>query len=186
MNTQVSETPNPEIPRGFMKSRDGSLTPKDKVKPVDKKRDEVVRAIIKKGKDVSNTLAGFKQAALVEISDFVDWSAAEYGAKAGGAKGNLTLYTYDGEYKIEVAISENKAFDERLQAARTLIDECLKEWMKGSNKNIQALVQDAFKTNKQGHVSVERLFALRRLEIKDERWLNAMDAIADSVQSIGS
>ncbi len=70
--------------------------------------------------------------------------------------------------------------------AKSLIDECIHEWMKGSNKNIQALVQDAFKVDKQGKVSVERILGLRRLNIEDERWDRAMDAISDSIQITGS
>ena len=176
----------PDIPPGYVKDRNGHLVPKDKVKPIDKARDKVVRDIVRKAVVVSNTIADFKDETMQAVADFAELSASEYGAKIGGTKGNITLFDYDGSHKVQLAINEHKAFDERLQAAKALIDECIHEWMKGSNHNIQALVQDAFKVDKQGKVSIERILGLRRLDITDERWLKAMAAIADSIQITGS
>ena len=175
-----------EIPAGFVADRKGNLIKKELVKPIDKDRDKLVKAIVKEATKVSGTIATFKADAMTKVADFVDRSAAEYGAKSGGSKGNMQLYTYDGSHRVEIAVSENKAFDERLQVAKSLIDDCIRDWMKGSNKNIQALVQDAFRVDKQGKVSVERIMGLRRLDIEDDRWENAMNAIADSLQITGS
>ena len=77
-------------------------------------------------------------------------------------------------------------FDERLQAAKNLIDECINEWAKGSRPEIMVLVQQAFQTDKEGNLNVGRILALRRLEIADERWKAAMTAIGESVQVIGT
>ena len=38
-------------------------------------------------------------------------------------KGNVTLTSYDGKYKIQRAIAEYLHFDERLQVAKELIDD---------------------------------------------------------------
>lgn len=181
-NPEIKE----EIPAGYVKDRNGNLVPRDRVKPIDKERDKVVRGLIKDAEKVSQQIAEFKDKAMQAVADFADRSASEYGAKMGGKKGNMTLFTFDGSHKVELAVNENQAFDERLQVAKTLIDECIHDWMKGSNKNIQALVQDAFKVDKQGKVSVERILGLRRLNIEDERWNKAMDAISDSIQITGS
>jgi hypothetical protein len=181
-----NSTTHTEIPAGYVKDRNGNLVPKDRVKDIDRERDKVVREIIKDASKVSGLIAEFKDNAMQAVADFADHSAAEYGAKLGGKKGNMTLFTFDGSYKVELAVNENQAFDERLQVAKSLIDECIQDWMRGSNKNIQALVQDAFKVDKQGKVSVERILGLRRLNIEDERWDKAMDAISDSIQITGS
>ena len=174
------------IPPGYVKDRNDHLIPKDKVKPLDRERDKVVRKLIKDAQGVNEVIAEFKDKAMVAVADFADRSASEYGAKIGGRKGNIKLHTYDGAYRVELAINENRSFDERLQVAKSLIDECIHEWMKGSNHNIQALVQDAFKVDKQGKVSVERILGLRRLKFDDERWVRAMDAIADNIHVTGS
>lgn len=181
-----ADTQADTIPPGYVKDRNGHLIPKDKVKPLDRARDRVVRQLIKDARAVNEVIADFKDKAMAAVADFADHSASEYGAKIGGQKGNITLYTFDGAFKVELAINENRSFDERLQVAKSLIDECIQEWMKGSNRNIQALVQDAFKVDKQGKVSVERILGLRRLNIEDARWDRAMDAIGDSIHITGS
>ena len=102
------------------------------------------------------------------------WPSLTTKVKRGGTKGNITLPTYDGAFKLQIATAENVMFDERLQAAKTLIDECINEWAKGSRPEIMVLVQQAFQTDKEGNLNVGRILALRRLEIADERWKAAM------------
>lgn len=68
-------------------------------------------------------------------------------------------------------------------AAKSLIDECVHEWAQGANDNIKALVNHAFQTDKEGKINTGRVLGLRRLEITDAKWLNAMKAIADSMQT---
>lgn len=175
-----------EIPAGYVKDRDGHLIPKDKVKPLDRERDRLVNRLAKEAEAISGTIADFRERAFDEIAAFADHSAAEYGAKMGGKKGNMTLHNFDGSIRIVVARGETKTFDERLQAAKAIIDECIHKWAKGSNRNLQALVDHAFQVDKAGKVSVERILGLRRLNIEDEAWERAMKAIADSIQVVGS
>ncbi|MDP1980500.1 DUF3164 family protein [Undibacterium sp.] len=171
---------------GYMKDSQGRLWPESKVKPIDKERDQLVHELIKNAIAVNTALAHFKKSAFGDIAAFVELSAEQYDAKLGGKKGNVTLFSFDGQYKVQFAVAENIQFDERLQAAKSLIDECIKEWSQGSSPEIQVLVQDAFKTDKEGNLNHGRILALRRLEIKDQRWKNAMTAIGESVQVIGS
>lgn len=176
----------PEIPKGFVQDREGRLVPKDRVKPVDKARDDLVKRIAKQARKISGELSKVKGEVFEDVEAFVERSAAEYGKSIGGKKGNMTLYSYDGSLKLQIANGETKVFDERLQVAKSIIDECIHEWAKGSNKNIQALVEHAFQVDKTGKVSVERVLSLRRIDIEDERWEEAMKAIADSIQIAGS
>lgn len=186
MNTPTETLAAAAIPAGYVKDREGHLVPKDKVKPIDRDRDRLVNAIAADAEKISGTIADFRDKCFDLIAAFADRSAAEYGAKMGGAKGNMTLFNFDGSVRINVARGESKAFDERLQVAKAIIDECIHSWSKGSNKNLKALVDYAFQVDKQGKVSVERILGLRRLYIEDERWDRAMSAIADSIQVTGS
>lgn len=175
-----------EIPAGYVKDREGHLIPKDKVKPIDRERDQLVNRLAKEAEKISGTIADFRDRAFDDIASFAERSAAEYGAKMGGKKGNMTLFNFDGSLKIVVQRGENKTFDERLQVAKAIIDECIHKWAKGSNRNLQALVDHAFQVDKAGKVSVERILGLRRINIEDEAWDRAMRAIADSIQVVGS
>lgn len=173
---------NQEVPKGYWKTADGSLMPEALVKPVDKDRHQVVTGLCEQAKQVSADLLAYKLSAMQAVQEFVDRSLAEYDVKYGRVKGNVTLVSYDGGYKIVRQMQETIVFDERLQAAKQLIDECVHRWAKGSNANIKALVQGAFQVDKAGLISTGRVLGLRSLEIDDEQWQAAMSAIQDSMQ----
>ncbi|WP_323114308.1 DUF3164 family protein [Pseudomonas guariconensis] len=174
------------IPEGFLKDAKGHLVPLDLVKPIDMARNDLVLELVKKAQAVSDVLATFKADAFGDIKAFVDMSAEQYNAKLGGKKGNLTLMSFDGQFKVVQAAQDNIRFDERLQAARALIDECLTEWTQDARSEVRAIVNEAFRADKQGEISTGRVLALRRMDIKDERWQRAMEAIGDAVQVVGS
>lgn len=67
-----------------------------------------------------------------------------------------------------------------------MIDECLQEWTADARPELATLVKDAFQVDTKGEIRTGRVLALRRMNIKDERWLKAMDAISDALQVVGS
>lgn len=164
----------------------GTLTPDENVKEIDKERDALVLEWLEKAKALSDQMASFKNGIFGDVNAFVALSAEKYQAKIGGRKGNITLFSYDGKYKIQVANSDHIQFDERIQAAKALIDECLDDWSKGSRPELKLLVEQAFNVDKEGNLNTARILGLRRVDIKDQRWLNAMQAISESVQVVGS
>ena len=181
MTTEINE-----VPAGYRVNAAGHLVPESKIEAIDLLRDELVNEIITEGQILSQKLQEYKINTLMKIQDFIELSAAEYGHKVGGKKGNVSLASFDGRNMIKRSINENITFDERLQVAKSLIDGCIHRWTEGGNDNIKALVEHAFQTDKEGNISVTRILGLRRLEIKDEQWLKAMEAIADSISITGS
>ncbi len=174
------------IPAGYRRDAQGRLIHEEQIKPVDKLRDELVLALVDRARATHDALVQYKAAAFGEIEAFLDLSAAEYGAKIGGKKGNVSLLSFDGKYKIQRAIQESIVFDERLQVARSLIDECLQEWTADARPELAVLVNDAFRVDTKGEIRTARVLALRRLAIEDDRWLRAMEAIGDACQVAGS
>ena len=174
------------LPDGYLKDAQGRLVPQELVKDIDLARDELVGELVDKAHKVQQSLTQFKCSALGDIQAFVELSAERYGAKLGGNKGNVTLMSYDGRYKVQRSVNEYITFDERLQVAKELVDECIHEWVQGSRPEIKALVEDAFQTDKQGKISTSRVLGLKRLNIPDETWQQAMQAITDSIQITGS
>ncbi len=173
-------------PDGYRKDAQGRLIPEDQIKPIDKLRDELVLSLATKAKALQKQMRDFKQMAYSEIQEFVELSANEYGTKLGGKKGNVTLLSFDGSNKIQHAVQESLAFDERLQVARSLIDECLQEWVKDARPELAVIVNDAFRVDTKGEIRTARVLSLRRYEIEDVRWQRAMDAIGDACQVVGS
>lgn len=174
------------IPKGFMEDARGALWPVETVKEIDRARDDLVKEIVEKARAQSQALAAFKAGVFGDIEAFVQLSAEKYNAKIGGIKGNITLLSFDGRYKVQRAISENLVFDERLQVAKELIDQCIHEWSQGARAEIRALINDAFQVDKEGKVNAGRILSLRRLEIQDEKWQQAMKAISESLQVAGT
>lgn len=175
-----------ETPAGYWKRHDGHLTPEELVKPIDKARDHLVRDLITRARSQAKALTAFKSLAFGEISAFLDLSAEQYGVSLGGEKGNLTLTSYDGRYQVRRQVQDTITFDERLQIAKKLIDECIVRWGKTSAPEIRVLVDDAFQVNKQGRIDTNRVLRLKHLAIDDEQWQLAMQAISDSITTSGS
>ncbi|MCG9040794.1 DUF3164 family protein [Laribacter hongkongensis] len=170
------------IPEGYKRDARGSLIPVDRIKPIDLARDELVREIVARAKGVNECLAEFKARSFEDIGAFVELSAERYGARLGGTKGNVNLVSFDGRYKVQRANQDTLTFDEGLQAAKALIDECVHEWTEGARSELRALINDAFNVDKAGNISTGRILGLRRLDITDEKWLRAMEALNDSIR----
>ncbi|MGU9776166.1 DUF3164 family protein [Salmonella enterica] len=171
---------------GYWVDAKGVLTPESLVKDIDKTRDSLVADLVSRAVAVHTALSEFKLSGFADIAAFMELSAEQYGVNMGGKKGNVTLYSYDGRYKVQRAMQDRIAFDERIQAAKALIDECLADWMEGSRPEIKAIINEAFNTDKEGNINIGKVLALRRLEINDERWKRAMQAIGEAVQVVGS
>ncbi|AYC19846.1 hypothetical protein DZA65_02968 [Dickeya dianthicola] len=186
MSTNNKQFTEATAPEGYWVDAKGVLTPEHLIKPIDVARDELVAELVGRALAVNAALAEFKMTGFADIAAFVALSGGEYGVNLGGKKGNVTLYSYDGRYKIQRAMQDRIAFDERLQAAKALIDECLSDWVEGARPEIHAIINRAFQTEKEGEVNTGAVLALRRLDISDERWQRAMDAIGEAVQVVGS
>lgn len=174
------------VPAGYKQAANGDLVPISKIRPIDLERDDLIYAVVDEAVQLKDLMAKFKANTFANIAAFVQLSAEQYGAKLGGEKGNVTLTTFDGKYKIQRAIAENISFDERLQAAKALIDQCIHRWSDGANDNIILLINNAFRVDKEGKISVGRVLELRKINITDDDWQRAMDAIGESVSVIGT
>lgn len=168
------------IPAGYWQNAKGSLVPESKVKEIDKLRDQAVRQLCELAMQQNAILRKFKLDSMQDVGAFVEASMEQYGVKQGGLKGNVTLCSFDGAYKVVRQMQDQIVFTEQLQAAKALIDQCINRWAEGANDNIRALIDAAFQVDKEGQINTSRVLGLRRLDINDEDWLRAMDAIADS------
>lgn len=188
----VSETASPEAGivlvsgRQYMTNSKGGLDPAGSVKAQYKLEDQTVRKCIQHARELSAQVSRFAGHTAGDLGALDQLLAEKYGVTIGGKKGNRTYQTYDALLKITVQVADQITFGPELQVAKSLIDACLTEWSADSRPEIQSIVTRAFNTDREGQVNRSDVFMLLRLEIQDERWQNAMEAIRDAIRVTGT
>jgi hypothetical protein len=170
----------------FMGDGKGGLTPVDLIKPQHLLEDQTVRKIVGFAAALSAQVARFKEHTFDDLGAFEALLAEEYDTKVGGQKGNKTLQSVDGLFKVQVQVADHIDFGPELQIAKALVDECLTEWAADARAEIRAIVTRAFNTDKAGQINRSEIFMLLRLDIADDRWTRAMKAIRDAMRIVGS
>lgn len=165
----------------YMEDACGRLTPVRLIKDVDLQRDALVKELFLEAEGLSRNIKQFKKKSFNDISAHISLAAEKYGLKIGGNKGNVTLLSYDGRYKITRAVSEKLDFNESLAAAKELIDRCIAKWSDGANEHLKTLIDKAFKTDREGKISTVKVLELMTVRINDEDWRLAMQALSDSM-----
>ena len=173
---------------GVMHYRDakGGWMAESLIKPADLLEAETVHRIIGFAQELSDQVSRFKGHTMTELGEFDALLEQEYGLKKGGKKGNRTYRSFDDLMRVEVRVADFIAFGPQLQIAKELIDECLTEWSADSRPEIRAIITRAFNTDKEGQVNRSDIFMLLRMQIEDERWNRAMDAIRDAMRVVGT
>ncbi|BAK76468.1 protein of unknown function [Pseudogulbenkiania sp. NH8B] len=174
------------LPAGYWRDAKGRLVPPELVAPLDQLRDQTVRQLVDKALALQTQLQAFKGTAFADVAAMVATSAEQYGVALGGEKGNVVLTSYDGTLKVVRAYQDRISFDERIKAVKALIDACLEDWTADAVPELKALVTRAFESDRGGDLRVQRILELRRLEIADERWKRAMQALDDAIKVDGT
>lgn len=169
----------------FYEDSKGGWIPEEAIKEIDLLRDQTVTKIAERTKQLQEQMIAVKRQCIMDIEEFLKIAFEDHKVHFGGEKGNLTLSSFDGKYRVQLATSDVQEFTEGIHAAKQLIDECLSEWTKDSNANLKAVVTKAFKMN-QGRMDVKRILELRSLKVNDYRWDKAMDIINDSLRVIST
>lgn len=172
---------------GYMTDSQGRLVLSSAVKVEDKMEDELVRGLINGSETCHNLLTSFKENSFDEIKAFIELLSEKYQVNRGGKKGGVTLTSYDGKLKVQVSVQDFISFGPQLQIAKDLVDGCIRRWGENNgDKNIQALVEHAFRVDKNNRINVSNILGLKRINIDDEEWMRAMRAIDDSIRVLSS
>ncbi|PHS66347.1 MAG: sulfate transporter [Thalassobium sp.] len=174
------------IPDGFMKNAQGHLVPEALVREQDKLRDQVVTDLAMQAIHIHEALSAFKRKALADIADTIQIAADKWEVDLGGKKGNISLTSYNGEFKVQRVYAERITFSEELEAAKELFGRCLDRWTEKADNNIRALIDRAFRPNNSGQIRTAELLGLLRLEIDDAEWQTAIEALQASINVSGS
>lgn len=176
------------IPEGYMLDSRDRLVPEEHVDEVDIVRDDLVRNLIAKGLMLHEDIRRFRSDALSEVKSFIQLAAQKYDVTIGGRKGNISMTSYDGTRMIKVQVSDLIRFDERVEVAKELLTELGAKWADtpGVPSELKIVVEETFRTNAEGQLSVSRIVSLMRWKITHPTWLKAMDILRDSLHVVGS
>ena len=174
------------IPQGYMRNAMGHLVPEDQVRDQDKLRDQVTRELADAAKALSLALKDFKKKSLGDVADLISIAGERYGVQMGGKKGNVTIATYDGQYKVQRSYADRLTFTEEMKVAKVLVYDCIRAWSKGADTHLMAIVDRVFSPNRNGQIKTSDVLDLLRLEIDDDNWKAAMKAVKDSIMVSGS
>jgi hypothetical protein len=121
------------------------------------------------------------------VAEFDALLAQNYGIiRPEKAKGNRTFTTLDGLQQAKVKVQDRETFGPELQVAKRILDEIIRDRAEGADSLLVALVNQAFKVDKEGMVDRASLNAIRRLDIDDARWPDLCRAIDESRRTIGA
>jgi len=163
----------------YWKDGEGALVPISYIPEDERKADKMVSNVLKKVNTFRMKMEKFKAGLESELKDYLSKIASKYGEDW---EGNAVIYDFSKQKQIEVKLSKHIVFNEKLQIAKQKIDSCIMTWSENSNKKLVAVINKAFKVDKQGNLDAKRVLELRNLDIKDKDWTEAMELITASMK----
>lgn len=142
------------------------------------KQDVVIRRTMDRVISLQKRIKSDKEKLFEELEGYLEFIASKHGLHW---KGNAILLSFDEQYKIEIRFKERIQFGVELQLAKQKIDECLKAWTTDSNANLRAIITEAFQVDKKGEIAKHRILTLRKYNIKDPTWKEAMELIDQAI-----
>lgn len=160
----------------------GKAVPPGYVPKADKLRDRLVERHFAKAEKVRAAMATLKEATNEAVADHIETLFTEHGVKPNDG-GNYTLTNFAGTQQVAVKVQHFMDFDERIEAAKAIVDECLEKWAEGGHENLRVIVTEAFRVRDKRGLDVKSILALRNYKMKDNtgRWQEAMDLITESL-----
>lgn len=181
-----SSWPDAAVPAGYAVNAKRHMIPGELVRDADRLENDVVRRILAFGLDLADQIARFRAHTFDDLATFLDLLGEQYGRSKTAGKGGYSCTSYDGRLKVQVQVQDRITFGPELQVARELVNECLADWAEEAQPEARAIIQDAFAVDRHGSVNREAVFRMRRLQIDDERWRRAQQAVSDSIRTEGA
>lgn len=164
---------------------DGNTVPPRFISKHNKDSERVVNKLFKAAEQEQQRLIKFKELIAREFAAYIARRTEQYKI-APNEGGNYRMPSFAGDRIVELKIGKFIDFDDRLQYAKAKIDSCLERWSESADSRLRVVVFDAFKVDRKGQVDTKRILGLRRLEIKDTEWQEAMELISKAVTVVAT
>jgi hypothetical protein len=177
------KTPKTKKPVPTRVDANGQSIPLSIIRPEILKQDAIVTKTITRAIKLHDRMVADKNQFFADVELYLQQVAEKNGLDW---KGNAVLNSFDGRYRVEIRYKERIQFGIELQLAKQKIDECLKAWSADSNVNLRAIIGEAFQVDKKGEIAKYRILRLRRYNIKDQTWKEAMELIDQAIQVVAT
>ena len=165
-----------------MRDANGNDVPVKYVSAYDRERDRVARRIH------ARFLAGRKYLEKLLAESVRDLEELKGGKEKLGVKGNFQTTSFDSLIQVAIRQQYNIRLDERVIRARELMLEYVNgvlNKVEGADITaVKLLVEEAFKANSQGFLSVGKVLSLMRMEVKDENWRAAKEILQSALNPV--
>lgn len=162
----------------------GREIPVSYVSKYDRENDRIVRRIHARHAKARKALEAVMLEQLADFDALRELRERE-GLRAQGQKGNLSSRSFDGTIEVRCTCRYELQPDDRLNAARERMVAWVTDRVRASDAKLAAivlpLIDEAFRANASGGLSMARVASLLRVEIKDPEWQEARQLMLDSL-----
>lgn len=169
------------VEKVFWEKPDGKLVPIESIPDEDIARDKFVSDLITQAEALQQVIIEAKMKLTQQIDNYLAERATA--KKVKDWKGNAIITDFSGTARVVRKIGKFIVFDEKLQLAKRIIDECVIQWSGTSDANLVAMVNMAFDVNNAGAVDRDAILGLKKLKVNGPtraRWNEAMELIFES------
>lgn len=160
----------------------GNMIPTNYISPYDKRKEVVLRKLLKKADAINVRLVDFKSELQANLEALYAQMLKEYNSEPSEFNESKTFYNFDRSIKIEVSIDDVITFGDRINVAQQKLKEFMAAKSEGVDGDLMLIVNQAFTTTK-GRLDKARIFNLFKLNIKHPKWEEAMQLIKDSIET---
>lgn len=174
--------------REYMINGRGERVHVDLIKGDELMRDTLVNALLADAEVFRGMLAEFRAKSEQRVEEYMNTLMEKYriNAMARSKKGNITLENYASTAKIQIAIQDKLAFDEKIQLAKMKFDEYFEQVTAQSSEEIKLLINKAFDVDKEGNVDVKKILELRSYDIRHPKWVEGVALIEEAKKVVHS
>ncbi len=181
---KATKPTRPEAPEGFVYNAEGNLIAKCNIPASELRKDAFVTGLLAQVKEQKKQLEAFKQNIFQAFEAFRAEMLEQFGTKlhARGTGDNVTMFSFDGRFKITYKSAKVKTLGPEHDAARQLA----RDWFNSQKDNLPhdvlTVVQDFFVKD----ASVANTISFINKNFQDETLIKAQQAAKDAMLIIGS
>lgn len=182
------EAQYPRVIDGRMENGNGDLVLVKNVHDTDLIYDDLVLSIAVIWKSLAGKIERFKGYNFRDVSTVLSLLEEKFDVKRGGGEGNMTFFTFDRKFKLQIAIQKKIDFGPELQMAEKKLLEALDTMaanLTNGNESADAadmrtIVTSSFKLV-DGKIRVSEVLRLRNNKINSALWNEGIDIIDEAI-----